>query len=258
MKFFIFLFALVCSVPALAVGPFGDKVKLKEIGGRPDPTGCTADDVLSEEFSRNGIGIVDGTAPFSWTCDDVSSTEAEAKRCPFPQYKKDGESEVRCFSNTSKGGIFICVEGARSEKIRVPGSSPLKFEQRTRFQKLHISSYNAQDYRHDRSFEMDDNGCQVTDVRDESGHVVNFEKCADQYQRFLTGGFIYPGISTEKYCDPNPKNRLNQIHEYANSIEKLNFCIMNIPNFAERFEAWHPKNSNASPAVDATGAIKAD
>lgn len=233
-----------------AVGPFGSSVSSKTLNGI-DQKGCEAGKILEQEQFKSGIDLTSGSANYVWKCNDVTSANASEKRCPYPQ-DTDG-AIYKCFSNTATGGTVMCISGSRSEEIKVKyGDSNLTKENQPRFSDLKIFSYNSSGNREDRSFKMDSNGCQVSEVLeydnvgDMNNGTVNltFDECSKMFSNAMNGGPLYPGQNAGNFCQDKSNRPKDYTSSYWTRIKKLNHCFTAFPNFLSRYENAIKENSS--------------
>jgi hypothetical protein len=226
--------------------PFGPKVTFDTMTYGRDQSGCVGEQILMKEFFRNNIDVVSGNAPYQWTCEGVTPEKAKEKRCPYSQYSKYGMDKLTCFSNSRSGYPVVCVSGATSEEVKEIYSGDEKPAMvRARFKEIFTLAENAYGTREDRSIHMDAAGCQVESVRDyddvglfNNGTVhITFDQCAEDFKNVLEGGYMYPGISKDKFCKKRHSKDSKSIDSHWTKLKKLNFCFQNIPNFAERYKA---------------------
>ncbi len=261
MKLFTILFAIALfSHSTFAAGVFGPATTLKSLSGI-DQKGCEAPKILEQEYLKNGINIVDGTARYVWNCTGVTAEKAVVKRCPFPQNVKPNTS-MKCFSNTSTGGPVVCVSGPHAETVdAVYGDEGNVTEHQPRFNELVVITDDSSGFRKDRHITMDAQGCKVESVRgqDSVGEMNNgtytstFADCTRLFDAALNGGNMYDSnISKVKYCDPNDKSE-GRVNAYWTKTKDLFHCFEDIPDFLGRYKASKTVSAPTTPkSVKAT------
>ncbi len=238
--------AIVVAVLFLATdasaGVFGN-VTLRRLTYGHDQAGCATEEVIKDVYQETGVDFVEGSASKSWDCADTTSSTADARRCPYPQYtvgREAGMQGFRCFAN-GDAGVAVCVSGATSAQVpetyavyRGPGS-PTRTEnvERARVRELFILSKNNLGFRADHYYRFDNAGCQV-----EAFEGMTYQGCADLFQSALTGSTLYdPDISEQRFCDPANASDSNSISGHADKLKKIGECLRRIPNFRARYQA---------------------
>lgn len=260
MKFSLFII-LIFPFTTYA-GTFGS-VTLKGLTYGHDQSGCDAEDIIIDEYNRTNIDFVEGTAPYKWDCDGVTSAEAQEKRCPYAQNVKNGMGNLRCFSN-SKTGPAVCVSGASfKEKEETYGFDTLSGTKtskvtRARFKELFTLTETTGKYRNDKLIKMDPDGCKTQEVRDNGKNgtiVVSKERCTETLKNLLGGSEIEYSNPKQKYCDPELRDNYDYVSGMLGSVRMIGDCLRLIPNFGNDYtrEMLERRSSDRSREKSSNG-----
>lgn len=234
MKLAVALVGLFFSLNAFAVGPFGPEVSLKTVRGI-DQHNCEAPKVARQVYEKTGVNFIEGKASAIWDCKGVTSREAAAKDCPYPQ-SVNNINNVKCYSNTSDKSQIVCLSRPRIEVVEaVYGDIGKRTEHQVRFDEIIVMNKTTQGFRDIHTTTMDQTGCKVekTHGEDNIGQMNNgnydhsFDKCVKMYDAVLAG--------QDKLCDKEDRSR-ERIGRVWTQLKKMNFCFVDFPDFVDRYE----------------------